>query len=156
DKAADPEKPAEPGKGAAVPAAAGDKDKDDEKPPAKKGETLELDVVASLTAFLRAQVPTQHRFDGLRLDRGYYDVEGRYCLDGMEDHAGQTDLLKELLELDGADGKWKRQLPHGWAPGRRVVLAVQPLLDGLADTLPGSARYDGLSITRAYHDAEGR
>jgi hypothetical protein len=110
----------------------------------------------SLTDHLRAQVPRDAALDGLRIDHGIYDADGRFLLSGVQDHRGQAEHLDPLLRAAAETTEWAQQLPNGWRIGTFDPYPLRPLLDTLARKMPIDPVFDGVIFTRAFYDAQGQ
>jgi tetratricopeptide (TPR) repeat protein len=117
---------------------------------------LVLDVLPSVGQHLRDNIPKVKTCDGLRIDRCFYDPNGVLRIEGLADHAGQSNELKQFLDVENAPFDRKRQLPRGWSEGRQVVIALRPMMASLAENLPSLPEFDGLRFSRAHHDPKNR
>jgi hypothetical protein len=115
-----------------------------------------LDALTNIGQHLRNNIPKDVMCDGLRIDRCYYNPAGVFHIDGLADRDGHTQELKPFLEEGVLPFNAKRQLAKGWVPGRQVVIPIRPMMTALAENMPSLTEFDGLTLTRAYHDSKNR
>jgi hypothetical protein len=111
---------------------------------------------ASLTARLRAEMAgDQKKWNGVLIERGYFDAGGRYTVRGVVDAAGQNDGLAALLETLAADGT---QYGDYFTPApSKPALAVIPmseLVERVKRVTPAYPVFDGVRVEGARYDAD--
>lgn len=98
------------------------------------------------------------KWDGIRLDRGYFTPEGQYALSGL------VSSEKQLKELDGLLREKLEQKPSTWAPAlgnkdwkleRMKVLPLEPMLARMRLVFPAYEAFDGMTLVGARHNAKG-
>ncbi len=113
-------------------------------------------LLPSLTAFLRkALASDQKKFNGVVIERGYFDEKGRYVLVGVLDRSEQkVELGKLLTRLEGMP-KWEEYFR---IQPTRLAFAVIPMAQMLARVTrvtPAYPVFDGIRIDSANYDGTG-
>ncbi|MBM3995732.1 MAG: hypothetical protein FJ303_16515 [Planctomycetes bacterium] len=122
---------------------------------AKDAGPIRIDLLdKSVRQYLRESITKEFRFDGLRIDRCYYDVKGVLHIDGLADRSQQVGDLKSTIDSEAAPFDRKRQLPSGWAEGRQVVIPIDPMKVALKENLPSLSEFDGVTLHRAFHNVK--
>ncbi|MSQ94706.1 MAG: hypothetical protein EXR98_09145 [Gemmataceae bacterium] len=117
---------------------------------------FKLDQLQNIGQHLRDSIPKSFKCDGLRIDRCYYDPHGIFHIEGLADHPAQTLELRGFLDGPGVPFDRKRQLGKAWTEGRQTVIPLFPMMVSLRENLPSLSEFDGLTLTRAYHDPKNR
>ncbi len=119
---------------------------------------FKLDQLKNIAQHLRDNIPKKANFkcDGLRIDRCYYEPNGVFHIEGLADHPAQTVELRAFLDGPDVPFDRKRQLGKGWTEGRQTVIPLFPMMVSLRENLPSLPEFDGLTLTRAFHDAKNR
>jgi hypothetical protein len=112
----------------------------------------------SLTARLRKDVAgDQKKWNGVLIERGYFDAGGHYTIRGVVDSAGQNDGLAALLDTIAAENP--PQYADYFTPKpTKPALAVIPmseLLERVKRVTPAYPVFDGIRIESARYDAAG-
>jgi hypothetical protein len=107
-----------------------------------------------LAHFLRTILARDGRWDGVLLERCYYEPDGTYVLTGLLEEPRQAQDLNDLLRE--ATSLPRRRLLSGqsWSLKELQVLRLQPMLSKLRKVMPAYPELDGLLIERVYHDAD--
>jgi hypothetical protein len=112
---------------------------------------------AGLTARLRTEMAgDQKKWNGVLIERGYFDAGDRYAIRGVVDSAGQNDALGELLKaLAGDGGQYGDYFAPPPAPPALEVIPMGELLDRVKRVTPAYAAFDGVRVESARYDADG-
>lgn len=122
----------------------------------KEDGPFKLDQLKNIGQHLRDNLPKSFKCDGLRIDRCFYDPNGVFHIEGLADHPSQTLELRGFLDGPDVPFDRKRQLGKGWTEGRQTVIPLFPMMVSLRENLPSLPEFDGLTLTRAYHDPKNR
>ncbi len=109
---------------------------------------------AGFTAHLRKEMAgDQKRWNGVLIERGYFDAENRFTLRGVVDTAVQNDALVKLFDELKADVKWADYFTP--TPNKPVleVVPLSDLLDRVKRVVPAYPEFDGIRIESARYDA---
>ncbi|MBM3982492.1 MAG: hypothetical protein FJ304_19925 [Planctomycetes bacterium] len=108
----------------------------------------------SLTAHLRKEMAgDQKKWNGVLIERGYFDEQNRYTVTGVVDAAGQNDELVKLIDGLKDDPKWADYFaPVPQKPALDVV-PMSALLDRVKRVAPAYGAFDGVRIESARYDA---
>lgn len=106
---------------------------------------------------LRQKVIAKSEFwDGVLLERGYFDAKGNYRLAGLVDNATQIDRLEKELREMAAQPDWRPALANRLDAkelrrGLRVM-PLRPMLEALMKAMPEYEELDQIRLSgRAYH-----
>jgi len=122
-------------------------------------EELRIDIVASgpsLLKFLRSQIAKDKSLEGVCLARGYYDVEGTFVVETVQDRAEQIEFIRALLKATAETDVWKTHLANGWVVDSPQTSPLSALVACLRTALPAYETLDGIDISSAFHDDENR
>jgi hypothetical protein len=139
--------PQPPGGGAAAPALGAAQP---EKPPADKEPLL-----PGLTAFLRREMAgDQKKWNGVLIERGYFNVANQYTILGVVDAARQNEELAKLLDSLKGDPKWAEYFSPPPVKPALDVIPMAELLDRVRRVTPAYPAFDGVRIESARYDAD--
>jgi hypothetical protein len=100
-------------------------------------------------------VPEEPQWDGVLIERGYYNPEGEYLVSGLLDDLRQEQALQGLLGRMQRDHEWQSLSGKGWNLKALRVVPLQPMLARLERVLPADATFDGIQLEqRAYHNPQ--
>lgn len=105
---------------------------------------------------LRKLVSQDCSYDGIRVDRIYYDQENRLHCAGLLDNPSQGHLLQELWAGFSKDPRWAEQAAQELRVDSMRCLPIGPLLQFVKEILPVYEELDGASVVRAFHAPDGR
>jgi hypothetical protein len=111
---------------------------------------------ASLTAQLRKDMAAdQKKWNGVLIERGYFDALGRYTIRGVVDAAEQNDGLAALLDKIRADSTPQYSDFFTPAPTKPAldVIPMNELLDRVKRATPAYPAFDGVRVESARYDA---
>ncbi|MBY0458822.1 MAG: hypothetical protein K2V38_15905, partial [Gemmataceae bacterium] len=145
----------------AKPAPKSDSPPDESPVRAVQGETRPAPSVEasafgdSLTVFLRKEMAgDQKKWNGVVIERGYFDSANRYALRGVVESSAQNDELGKLLDALKGDPKWADYLTPAPAPPKLDVVPLSELLERVQRVAPAYAAFDGVRIESAQYDAD--
>jgi hypothetical protein len=122
------------------------------EPPAADKEPL----LPGLTAHLRkVMAGDQKKWNGVLIERGYFDTKNQYTLAGVVDVARQNEDLANLLDELKADPKWADYFNPPPAKPALDVIPMSELLDRVKRVTPAYPAFDGIRIESARYDATG-
>lgn len=121
---------------------------------ARKGDD---DLPLPPAEHLRQKVIAKSEFwDGVLLERGYFDAKGNYRLAGLVDNATQIDRLEKELREMAAQPDWRPALANRLDTkelrrGLRIM-PLRPMLEALMKAMPEYEELDQIRLSgRAYH-----
>jgi uncharacterized protein (TIGR03067 family) len=99
----------------------------------------------------------ERKWDGIRIDRGYFTADNKYALSGVVSSKEQLKELDELLRVKLATkpGVWKPALQNGWDLSGVTVLELEPMLKRMRVVFPAYRVFDGYTLVRANHNVRG-
>jgi hypothetical protein len=110
---------------------------------------------AGLTAELRKIVAgDQKKWNGVLIERGFFDANNRYTLRGVVDHAAQNDALAKLLDELKTDPKWAEFFKNPPAKPALDVIPMKELVERVRRVTPAYPEFDGVRIESARYDAD--
>lgn len=103
-------------------------------------------------------LPPDPTYDGIKIDRCYYDAHGTFVITGLLDQPIQERFLKAVIEELALTSEWQQHLPRDWRLDMESfkVMPLKPMLDRLRRIMPALELFDGIVVERAYHDAGDR
>lgn len=108
----------------------------------------------SLTAHLRKEMATdQKKWNGVLIERGYFDEQNRYTVRGVVDVAAQNEQLAGLIDGLKADPKWADYFDPSPVKPALDVIPMSELLDRVKRVTPAYGTFDGVRIESARYDA---
>jgi hypothetical protein len=111
---------------------------------------------ASLTVQLRKDMAAdQKKWNGVLIERGYFNAGGHYTIRGVVDSAEQNDGLAALLDKIGAENTPQYSEFFTPKPTRPAldVIPMSELLDRVKRVTPAYSIFDGTRIESARYDA---
>ena len=117
--------------------------------------TVPATFSAGFTAHLRKEMAgDQKKWNGVLIERGLFDEQGRYTLRGVVDTAAQNDELVKLFDELKTDPKWAEFFTP--APNKPVleVVPLRDLLDRVKRVAPAYPEFDGIRIESAQYDSD--
>jgi hypothetical protein len=135
-----------------VPPAPGAGAKDDAPPSPKDKEPL----LPGMTAYLRGVLAgDQKKWNGVLIERGYFDEKNRYVLLGVLDRSGQELELGKLLAGLESDPKWEEYFRSQPTRLAFAVIPMSEMLERVRRVTPAYPEFDGARIDSARYDAAG-
>ncbi len=123
-------------------------------PPAAPPATDKEAPLPSLTAHLRKEMSVdQKKWNGVLIERGYFDEQNRYTVRGVVDVAAQNEELATLLDGLKADPKWADYFDPSPVKPALDVIPMSELLDRVKRVTPAYGTFDGVRIESARYDA---
>ena len=111
-------------------------------------------LLPGLTAHLRKLVAgDQKKWNGVLIERGYFDEANRYTLLGVVDSARQNEELAGVLDELKGESKWA---DYFTPPPNRPALTVIPMSEMIARVqrvTPAYPAFDGIRVESARYDA---
>lgn len=114
---------------------------------------VQLEIGESLLQHLRVLVAEDEMLNGVLIERGFYNPDGRFTISGLIDSDEQMSLLTERVARIGAQPRWAKQLAFGWQVGTLQSVPLEPMIACLCRVLPAFPVFDGVAISGARHDA---
>ncbi len=122
---------------------------------------VETSLIPAFTPFLRQQLASdpKQRWSTVLIERGYFDDEGRYTLNGVVDGDPQKTELVEFVQRFSADPKWSAYFKTPQGEPKELVLALDviPMADLMARVqrvTPAYPVFDGVRVTNAAYDKD--
>jgi hypothetical protein len=135
-----------------IPAAPGGEPKDAGSPDAKDKEAL----LPSMTAYLRKELAAdQKKFNGVLIERGYFDERNRYVLLGVVDNKEQELQLAKLVAGLENDPKWAEYFRAQPTRLTFTVIPMREMIERVRRVTPAYPAFDGARIESAHYDAVG-
>lgn len=118
---------------------------------------VDLAAIPGLTAHLRKLLAAEPAaWDGVLLERGFFDTTDQYTLAGVVDRDGQNAPLDALLKTLRGAKQWDAYFLKPPAPVALTTMPLAPLLARVRRMAPGYPVYDGVVFEKVRHDASGK
>jgi hypothetical protein len=117
--------------------------------PAVDGSTI-----PAFTPFLQKQLAEDPKhWSAVLIERGYFDVRGRFMLRGIIDRKEQKAALAELVAEFERDPKWKAYFARA-VDFQLDVMPMDELVARVQRVAPAYPAFDGIAITKASYDED--
>jgi tetratricopeptide (TPR) repeat protein len=125
-------------------------------------ELFHMRPFPSLIFFLREVVANEKTFDGVRLDRGYFDYDPdskqiKLFLEGLKADEEQAEKLTEIISGEVTKNLgWREILSSGFSMSRLRTVPVRQVVAHLQAKIATQESLDGVRLDRAFYARDGK
>jgi tetratricopeptide (TPR) repeat protein len=128
----------------------------DEEAVLERVDLTQVRFAESPLRHLQTLISQDCRYDGIRVDRIYYDAMGQLQCIGLIDNPGQRELLQQLWADLSRDPRWAEQVVQQLGLDSMRPLPIAPMLQFIKEYLPVYETLDGATVVRVFHAPDGR
>lgn len=110
----------------------------------------------SLLSHIRELVAQQPALDGVSIVRGYFDVQGTYVIQGVQDRDGQSQQVVKLVTETARGSNWRDLVKSGVRVEDFPSSSLSSMVSFLQKAMPAYKEFDGIALTSVFHDGQNQ